>query len=154
MLADEDVSAPPDIRELHENLVGMSFPDGVTVIRRHEVWLGHEAMLVGDPDGPLHAVWPLVAGLRGMGTSVAELCEFTRMGPEDSVMFGELEIIQSAPLEIGVEYTVRGEIRDVVRRTGKRSGIFDVVTFELRLLDPSGSAAATVINSFVFVRRS
>jgi len=155
VLADEGVVSPPELRELRERLVGFRYPDGATVIRRHEVWLGHEAMLVpGDADGQLAALWPLIAGLRGMGTSVADLCELARMGPDDSIMFGELEISQAVPLEVDTEYSIQGEIRDVVRRTGKRSGVFDVVTFELQVLTPSGAPAATVTNSFVFVRRS
>lgn len=155
MLADEGVASLPELRELRERLVGFRFPDGATVIRSQEVWLGHEAMLATyDGTGDLHALWPLIVGMRGMGTSITELCDLARMGPNDSVMFGELEINQTASLVVDMPYSVQGHIRDVVRRTGKRSGIFDVVTFELQVLAPSNSVAATVTNSFVFVRRS
>lgn len=155
MLADEGVLSPPELRELRERLVGFRFPDGATVVRSHEAWLGHEAMLAPDDgDNQLTALWPLIVGMRGMGTSVAELCELAEMGSDDSVMFGELEITQTAPLVVDTQYSVQGEILDVVRRVGKRSGVFDVVTFELQLLTPCGASAATVTNSFVFVRRS
>lgn len=153
MLSEGGVLSLDDLRE---RLVGFRFPDGVTEISHHEVWLGHEAMLAPDDGGAdqLHPLWPLIVGMRGMGTTVSELGELVGMGPEDSVMFGELEITQTAPLETETEYTVRGVIRDVVRRTGRKSGVFDVLTFELELFPPSGSSVATVTNSFVFVRRT
>lgn len=155
MLADEGVLLLPDLHDLRERLVGLRFPDGVTAVREHEAWLGHEAMLAPDVDGDhLHPLWPLIVGMRGMGTSVSELCELVGKRPDDAIMFGELEITQVAPLVVETLYTVRGEIRDVVRRTGRRAGVFDVVTFEHELRPPSGAVAATVTNSFVFVRRT
>ena len=155
MLANEGIGSLPDLRELRERLVGLRFPDGVTVIREHEAWLGHEAMIAPeDGTDQLHPLWPLIVGMRGMGLSVSELSALVELGPGEAIMFGELEMTQTAPLAVGTEYTVRGEIRDVIRREGRRAGVFDVVTFVLELYPSAGTVAATVVNSFVFVRKT
>jgi hypothetical protein len=67
-------------------------------------------------------------------------------------MVGEQKFEFARPLEVGKEYRVEGGIVDVVRKEGKRAGVFDIATFELRVLD-AGEPVATSTTSFVFPRR-
>ncbi|MDV7353666.1 hypothetical protein R4282_11670 [Rhodococcus oxybenzonivorans] len=140
--------------DLRARLVGYRFPEGTCTIPAHESWLGHQAMRA--PDGAveeLNPLWPLIIGMRGMGVSIADLGKLVEMGPQDSVMFGELEIEQVAPLTIDIKYTVDGIITDITRHHGRTAGTFDIVTFVLTLTDPCRETVATVTNSFVFIRR-
>ena len=41
-----------------------------------------------------------------------------------------------------------------MRKHGRRAGTFDMLTFELRLRDPSGAVVATNVNTFIFPRAS
>ena len=68
-------------------------------------------------------------------------------------MFGEAEIEQRIPLRIGESYEVRGGITGVVRKEGRRAGVFDIVTLRLELVDAEGEVAGVSTNSFVFPRR-
>lgn len=151
MAADTSAVIAPDLRN---RLVGHRFPDGESMIQPHEAWLGHDAMQAPDHGADeLHSLWALIVGVRGMGATISELSELAEMGATDTLMFGELRIEHHLPsLSIGTTYTVRGEITDVVRRTGRRAGVFDVITVELELYSPARDHVATVANSFVFVR--
>lgn len=67
-------------------------------------------------------------------------------------MLGSTKLTYGEPLQVGVEYAVQGEVVDIVRKEG-RSGIFDILTFRERLLDPEGEEAASATNTFILPRR-
>jgi hypothetical protein len=69
-------------------------------------------------------------------------------------MVGEQRFEFTQPLEVDHEYEVQGGIIDVVRKEGRRAGVFDIATFELRVLEPGESAPLAIsTTSFVFPRR-
>jgi hydroxyacyl-ACP dehydratase HTD2-like protein with hotdog domain len=67
-------------------------------------------------------------------------------------MLGSTKLTYGKPLRVGVEYAVKGEIIDIVRKEG-RSGTFDILTFRERLLDANGEEAASATNTFILPRR-
>lgn len=155
MLANEGGIALPDIRELQGTLIGSRFPGGTTTILHSESYLGQEALEAPiHTDGRLHAVWPLIVGLRGMGTTITDLCDMVHMRPGDSFMLGELDIDQSMAMSVGVQYSIAGGIRGITRRLGAQSGVFDLLTVELEIRDPSKNLVSTLLCSLVFVRRA
>jgi hypothetical protein len=93
------------------------------------------------------------AALGGMGVSLDEFFAVVEASADDGVMFGEAEISVIEPLKIGSTYRVDGEITSAVRKAGKRAGVFDIVSFELKLT-LSERHLATSTNSFVFPRRA
>lgn len=142
----------PAIDELRGRLVGHRFPGGTVTVEPYEAWLGHDAMR--SPSLGTHTLdplWILVVGLRGMGTDIAGVIELAGAGPDDGVLFGELGLRQDAPLRPGVQYDVQGGIVDVVRREGRRAGVFDTLAFELELYE-AGTTVAAVSSSFLFPR--
>ncbi len=144
-----------DADALRERLVGRPFPGGTFTVPEHERWLAHDAIQAPELPAPLlHPVWILMGALRGMGMALDDLIELAEATPEDGVLFGETEIEQRTPLRSGVAYSVVGEITEVVRRQGRRAGPFDVLSFELRIAEPSGAVAAVSRQSFVFPRRA
>ena len=69
-------------------------------------------------------------------------------------MLGEQTFEFSAPMQVGREYAVEGGITEVVRKTGRRAGTFDICTFELRVLEPAAAEPVAVsTTSFVFQRK-
>ena len=46
-----------------------------------------------------------------------------------------------------------GGITGVVRKEGRKAGVFDIVTFRLELVGEDGTLAAVSTNSFIFPRR-
>jgi hypothetical protein len=111
--------------------------------------LGREAT-GGDP----HPIWAYIATQRGIGIGVAELCALADFDVDDGPMLGSVELTYSGPLELGVEYTVTGEIVGLERKQGRKAGTFDVLTFRERLLAPGGAEVATTTNTFILPRRN
>ncbi len=88
-----------------------------------------------------------------MGVSLDELFAMVGSSAADGPMFGEAGLEFRKPLEVGATYRVEGGITGVARKEGKRAGVFDIVAFELRMIDEGGDVAAVASNSFVFPRR-
>ena len=68
-------------------------------------------------------------------------------------MFGEAGIELERPLGIGETLRISGGITGVVRKEGRKAGVFDIVTFRLELADEDGELAGVSTNSFIFPRR-
>lgn len=144
----------PDIDDLRARLVGHEFPGGVFRVAAYERWLSHDAMHAPRlPDGVLHPVWILLGALRGMGVTIDDLTELAEVGPGDSTVFGETVFEQAEPLRTDVEYRVRGGIRDLARREGRRAGTMDLMTFRLELVAPDERVVAVSEQTFVFLRK-
>lgn len=140
--------------ETVEALIGVPFPPGSFTITEYEHWLCADA--VRSPDLPVnmaHPMYAYYAALRGMGPSLDELFAMVGSSAADGPMFGEARVDFVAPLRIGATYSVEGGITAVARKHGKRAGVFDIVTFELRVVDEDAALAAVSTNSFVFPRR-
>ena len=142
------------VEALRGEIVGFRFPTGSLSVEGYENWLACDSLAsVQLPDDVLHPGWILIGGFRGMGTSLTELFTLVGAAEDAGVMLGETTIEQTKPLRVGHRYAVEGEILDVVRRTGSRLGLFDLVTFQVRVLDDDGALAASSTNTFVVPRR-
>jgi hypothetical protein len=100
-----------------------------------------------------HPLWAYIATQRGIDISVAELCALADFDVADGPMLGSTELTYAGPLKVGVDYEVRGEILGIVRKEG-RSGVFDILTFRERLIDPEYGEAAAATNTFILPRRT
>lgn len=137
-----------------EQLVGHEFPPGEFTIEGYEHWLTLDAVGAIDlPEGVAHPMYAYYAALGGMGVTLDELFELAGSSAADGPMFGEAGLEFHELLHIGKTYRVEGEITAVTRKEGRRAGVFDIVTFELRVSDMDGSVVSVSTNSFVFPRR-
>ena len=137
-----------------ESLVGTSFPGGSYTVEPYRHWLMNDA--VGDvpsTSGPASPMEIYYGAMGGLGLTLDELFALAGATAADGPMFGEAEIEQLRPLEVGATYAVSGGITGAVRKEGRRAGIFDIVTFRLELVDDEGEVAGVSTNSFVFPRR-
>jgi hypothetical protein len=137
-----------------EALKGRAFPGGTYTIEPYRHWLMNDA--VGDDANTSGAASPMeiyYGAMGGLGLTLDELFALAGATAADGPMFGEAEIEQHRPLRVGETYAVRGTFTDVVRKEGRRAGVFDIVTFRLELVAPDGEIAGVSTNSFVFPRR-
>ncbi len=137
-----------------EGLVGTSFPGGTYTVEPYRHWLLNDA--VGDVPSTSGDASPMeiyYGAMGGLGLTLDELFALAGATAADGPMFGEAEIEQRRPLQVGGTYTVRGGITGAVRKEGRRAGVFDIVTFRLELVDAEGEVAGVSTNSFVFPRR-
>lgn len=143
----------PTVEQL-ESLVGRQFPGGTYAVDPWRVWLTND--VIGAPqrtDGIAHPMFCYYAAMAGLGISIDEMFNLCYASADDGPMFGECDIQQLRPLEIGATYTVRGEITGAVRKQGERTGTFDIVAFQLEVVAPDGEVSSVVSNSFIFPRR-
>lgn len=135
-------------------VVGHRFPGGRFTVTPFEHWLTCDAV-GAEPtrDGVAHPMFVYYAALGGMGIDLDELFALVGATVDDGVMFGEATIDMATPMTVGATYDVRGTVTDIVRKSGRRAGVFDVVTFALEVVDESGGVVGTSTNSFVFPRR-
>jgi len=89
----------------------------------------------------------------GSGVEFGDIFELLDGSVDSGIMVGEQIFDFRAPLEIDREYAVEGGITDVVRKAGRRAGVFDIATFELRVYDAGAREPVAVsTTSFVFPR--
>lgn len=138
-----------------EALVGTPFPGGSYTIEPYKHWLMADATLDPQPQrtGIADPIWVYFAAMGGMGLSIGELFALVGARSEDGPVFGEVEIEVRRPLLIGATYQVRGSITSIIRKEGRRAGIFDIVTFRLEVSGEDDEVAGVCTNSFVFPRR-
>ena len=137
-----------------EALIGTSFPGGTYTIEPYRHWLMQDA--VGGPparEGDASAMEVYYGALAGMGITVTELFTLVGATADDGPMFGEAGIELERPLRIGETYAISGGITGVVRKEGRKAGVFDIVTFRLELTGEDGELAGVSTNSFIFPRR-
>jgi hypothetical protein len=137
-----------------ERHVGMSFPTGGFTIAPHEHWLACDVVGVSPwAEGVAHPAYAYFGILMGLGIRLSDLFAMFGVSDDDGVMAGETHIRLHEPLRVGATYTVPATCRSIERKHGRTLGTFDLMWFDLQLIDEDGVVAAEVGNSFVFPRR-
>lgn len=137
------------------DLVGRPFPGGTFTIEPYLHWLTCD--VVGSPPlppGVAHPLFVYLATQSGIGLSLEELFALCHASSQDGPMLGEWGMEQRRPLLVAATYAVSGVITGVQRKEGRKTGIFDIVSFELRLAAEDGVVVAVARSSFLFPRRS
>ena len=134
--------------------IGREFPGGRYTIEPWRTWLIHDAFLVPPPAEWAHPALVFLAATASMGLSWDELFAWFGASPADGPLFGDCEILQEQPLRVGATYTVSGKIVSAERKTGRKLGPFDLVSYRLELHDASSAFAASCRNSIVFPRKA
>jgi hypothetical protein len=119
----------------------------------NHLW-GDAVLAEDDPAPYVHPVLVYYAAVQGSGITFQDIFDLMEASEDSGIMVGEQRLEFAAPLEIDRTYDVEGAIVDVVRKSGRRAGIFDIATFQLRLSEPgSDEAIAVSTTSFVFPRK-
>jgi hypothetical protein len=146
------MSVPVD--ELRSALHGKSLPGGELRIDDYEAAIA-EGAWHGDPPadpGEAHPMWFIVASLRCMGISVAELCELAHQESSDTLLFGTCTVVQDRPLLVGSTYAARATITEVNSRTARDGTRLDAIEIAVSLSTESGDAVGSVTSEYLFKR--
>jgi hypothetical protein len=137
-----------------QTLVGYRFPGGTFTIERWENVLLCDAMVCDPlPGGLAHPAYLFHAPLAGVGLKYGDIFALCRAESDEAIRAGEYQWDVYQPLRVGRTYRMSGEFTDVVRKRGRRAGLMDLVSFRIDVHDQAdGSLAATVLNSWVFLR--
>ena len=137
-----------------ERQVGRPFPGGAYTIEPWRSWLTNDTVLASQADEFAHPVFVFIAAVGAMGMSWDDLFIWFGTSAAEGPMFGQCRIAVALPLRIGQTYRVSGGIVSATRKSGRRTGVFDLVEYELTLSTQAGEHAASCRNSIVFPRRT
>ncbi|MCZ4078063.1 hypothetical protein O1W68_08945 [Rhodococcus sp. H36-A4] len=138
--------------ELHA-LVGTRMPGGIRTLEKWWVSLVLDAMECSPQDGASHPTFVFLVATGSMGWTWDELFAVFAATDADGPMFGETDTVVRVPLQTGTTYAVTGEIVSAARKTGKKTGVFDIVGYRLDIHDSAEKLVASTTNSIVFPRR-
>ncbi|MGE5156334.1 MAG: hypothetical protein ACM3JP_02435 [Betaproteobacteria bacterium] len=140
-----------------QSLVGTRFPGGTYTLEPYVNWLTCDCVLAPEliDAGSAHPLLVYMATQAGLGLSLEELFALFLGSSEDGPMLGEWGMDVHSPVHVGVTYSVSGGIIGVQRKTGKKTGVFDIIQFELELrpAEHPDELAAVTRSSFIFPRR-
>jgi hypothetical protein len=115
----------------YEHLVGHRFPGGHFTLSPHMAWLWADCVL-SDPDPEeAHPSLSYQAAMKGCGITIQDVFELMDATADSGVMFGEVVLDYFGTLVPGDTYALEGGITDVTRKTGRRAGTFDLLSFEI-----------------------
>jgi hypothetical protein len=127
-------------------LAGTQLPSGTFTLTAEARRRFAESVL-GDPaaDASVDALWIFTSGFPGLGIGLTEVfalagCSMTEDGP----MLGGCEFELHRAIEIEKAYAASGELLGVERKTGRRTGAFDLLRVRVALSDEQGEAASAV----------
>lgn len=140
-----------------EALVGTKFPGGSYTPEPYVNWLTCDCVLAPELIGAAsaHPLMVYMATQAGLGLSLEELFALFLGHSDDGPMLGEWGMDVHSPVQVGTSYTVSGGITGVLRKTGKKTGVFDIIQFELELRETAkpDELVAVTRSSFIFPRR-
>jgi hypothetical protein len=102
-------------------------------------------------DGSAHPLATWLIAMGGIGVSIAELFAAAGVPLEDGPMLGSAELEQERPLAIDATYAVTGQVTELVEKTGRKLGRFDVLTIRLEVAQ-DGARAARLTCSMILPR--
>jgi hypothetical protein len=117
------------------HLVGHRFPGAVVSVPEHFSWLWTDCVGARPKVGEAHPSIAYLLGLRGTGLRIDEIFTIVGAGRDDDVLLGECGFELRGRLRPEVPYEGSGGIVSVERKHGTRTGVFDLVGFEVLLLE-------------------
>jgi acyl dehydratase len=139
------------------SLVGTRFPGGTFAPEPYFNWLTCDAVMAPELTGAksAHPLIVYMATQAGMGLSLEQLFALCRSSSEDGPMLGEWGMEVHRPVRLGSRYTVSGGITGARRKTGKKTGVFDIIDFELEMREEADSHTVVAVtrSSFIYPRR-
>jgi hypothetical protein len=135
----------------YAHLAGHAFPGGIAKAEPWQNQLWCDAVCARDTAPLVHPMLAYYIAVEGAGFTFQDFFDLLDGDADSGIVAGEQSLAFEQPLYIRTEYAVTGEIKSVVRKSGRRTGPFDIATFELRLRH-EGVTVATTRSSFVFPR--
>lgn len=137
----------------YSDLVGRRLPAGQYTLPEYVCWLWSDAAQL-PPVYEAHPGLAHVVATYGMGVTVQEILEMMDATAEGGgVTFGEFGVEYHGTLRAGATYECDAEVLEVERKRGRRSGVFDKLSFRVTIREKGSDAAVAVCtNAWIFPR--
>lgn len=135
-----------------QTLVGKPLPRGHYRITSAKHAKAVAAVHAPDYDFEVaHPVYGHLAPHCGMGWSLHEFFDVVGVDMDSGALFGEGDLTYHQPMQVDVDYAVDGHIASIDRKSGS-TGVFDLVTLHLELVDEHEELVVTSKETYVFPR--
>lgn len=136
-------------------LAGTALAEGTYVVSDWaEMLLCDNIGVAPAADGSAHPIFGYIGTQCGIDVGIGELLAMAGASAEEGPLLASVDLVFKRPLRVGAEYRVTGEILDLVRKQGRRSGAFDLLSFVERMIEADGSLAVECTNVFVLPRQA
>jgi hypothetical protein len=138
----------------YTHLAGHKFPGGTYTLPGYVNWLWTDAaQLTPDPKVAHPGLIYLVA-IQGSGLSIQDVFDLMDATADSGVMFGEYKVEAHGTLKPDTTYDCEAEVVSVERKSGRRAGVFDKLSFEVRIREQgSDELIAVTTNDWIFPRK-
>jgi hypothetical protein len=138
----------------YADLVGRRFPAGTYTLPEYVCWLWSDAAQL-PPVYEAHPGLAHVVASYGMSVTVQDILEMMDATAESGVTFGEFGVEYHDTLRAGATYECDAEVLEVVQKSGRRSGVFDKLSFKVTIRETGSEAPVAVCtNAWIFPRRN
>jgi len=139
--------------EGYEHLVGHRFPGGTYTLPGWLSWLWADAAQLPPDDDAAHPALAYIVAMQGAGVSIQDIFDLMDATADSGVMFGECQLDYHGIMRPGATYECDGEIIEVQRKSGRRAGVFDKLSFRVGLREPGAAEPVAVCtNTWIFPR--
>jgi hypothetical protein len=136
----------------YADLVGRRFPAGTYTLPEYVCWLWSDAAQL-PPVYDAHPGLAHVVASYGMGVTVQDIVAMMGATVQSGVTFGEFGVEYHGTLRAGATYECDAEVLEVERKSGRRAGVFDKLSFRVTIREKgSDSPVATCTNVWIFPR--
>jgi hypothetical protein len=137
------------------HLVGHRFPGASYTLPGWLSWLWSDTAELPPSTREAHPALAYFIAMQGTGVSIEDIFELVDATVDSGVLFGECELTYHALLRPGMTYDCDAEIIAVERKSGRRAGVFDKVSFRVRVRAAgTGEPAAECVNTWIVPRAS
>ncbi len=149
------MSTPPATEADYGHLVGHRFPGGSYTLPEYVSWLWADCALAKPDPAAAHPSIGYFVAMQGLGASIQDIFDLLGASADSGVMFGETDLEFNGALVPGTTYDCSGEIVEVERKSGKRAGVFDKMTFRIDVRERGAQEpVVSCRNTWIFPRRS
>lgn len=135
------------------HLAGHKFPGGTYTLPSWLSWLWADAAKLEPDWNVAHPGLAYQVALRGAGVSIQDIFDLMDATADSGVVFGEYQVNFHGELRPGATYECEANILKVERKRGRRAGVFDNLTFQVRVREAGADDPVLVCtNSWIFPR--
>jgi hypothetical protein len=137
----------------YTHLRGHRFPGGTYTLPAWLCWLWADVARL-EPDFEVaHPALAYHVAMQGVGVSIQDIFDLMDASADSGVVFGEYQVDYHGVFRPGVTYGCVAEVIEVERKSGRRAGVFDKLTFRVSIREAQADQLVAVCtNAWIFPR--
>lgn len=138
----------------YSHLRGHRFPGGTYTLPGYICWLWADAAKLTPDHLVAHPGLIYLVAIRGAGVSIQDIFDLMDATTDSGVVFGEYKADVHGTLRPDATYECEGEVISVERKSGRRAGMFDKLSFQVTIREQGTSEpVAVTTNDWIFPRK-